>query len=141
MGLTTASGIVSNLQFSSETSGHMNKGSGNIHTKQVVSFRLDGKSVIVKLPNRPDIAEGEPVTVAGKEKNGLMTGLALRNDKTNVIFAPNAMAAYIFGGIMLALGIMTLIIILGIFIIPMAAYVLYQGYQYSQAQALLAGKA
>lgn len=142
MSLTTASGIVSNLQFSSETSGNMNKGSGNIHTKQVVSFRLDGgKSVVVKLPNRPDIAEGEKVTVAGKEKNGLFTGIAIRNDKTNVIFSPSAMPAYIMGGLMVLLGLMTLIIILGIFVLPMGAYVLYQGYQYSQAQALLGGKA
>lgn len=137
MGLTTITGTVSNLQFSSETSGSINKGSGSIHTKQVVSFRLDKKSVFIKLPDRPDIAEGETVTVAGTDKNGLFKGLAIRNDNTNVVFGYSVMQLYIIGGLFSLLGLMTLIILVGVIILPIGLYVLYEASVHGKAQSML----
>lgn len=133
----TISGVVSNLQFSTETSGSMNKGSGSVHTKQTATFRLDGRSVVIKLPERPDIAEGERVTVVGEEKKGMFKALVMRNDATNVIFTLPAWQFYLFGGVMLLLGIMTLIIILGIFVIPVALFIIFQGYRYAHAVKIL----
>lgn len=136
LNFSTVSGVVSNLQFSTETSGHMNKGSGNVHTKQTATFRLDGRSVIIKLPERPDIAEGERVTVVGADK-GVFKALVMRNDTTNVVYTLPPWQFYLYGGIMLLLGIMTLVIILGIFLIPIALFVIFQGYRYAHAVKIL----
>ena len=85
----TLSGAVSNLQFSSETSGQIQgshgRVSGSMHTKQVVTFRVDGKPAQIKLLGQPSLNDGDVVVLSGTEKNGTFHARAMRNETTGAI--------------------------------------------------------
>jgi len=139
MSLATLSGVVTGIRHSTETVGHVGKGGGQIHTGQVLTFRIDDQPAQIKLKDMPDIREGERVTLAGRLKNGTFQALALRNDQTRAIYAMPAVAGYVMGGLMVALGIPLLFILVGVLFIGFGGYTLYQAHNYAKAASMLRG--
>lgn len=98
MSLTTMTGVVSGIRHAPVTEGVIGKSGGSVRTGHALAFRVDDRSVQIKLPNMPDVQDGETVTLAGRVKNGTFQALALRNDRTRAIYATPAMPGYIMGG-------------------------------------------
>ncbi|ODU20191.1 MAG: hypothetical protein ABS87_11675 [Sphingomonas sp. SCN 67-18] len=137
MALTTLSGVVSGIRHSSVTEGHIGKNGGTIRTGQTLAFRINDQSVQIKLPDMPDVQDGEQVTVAGRMKNGRFHALALRNDSTRAVYGTPATLGYIMGVLMVVLGFMLLVVLIGVLFLGVGGYTLYQAYNYSEAVKLL----
>lgn len=137
MSLTTLSGIVSGIRHASVTEGQIGKHGGNVRTGHALSFRVNDRSVQIKLPDLPDVQDGEEVTLAGRVKNGTFHALAMRHNRTQAIYATPATPGYIMGGILTLVGIPLLFILVGIFFIGFGAYTLYQAHNYAQAAKML----
>lgn len=135
--VSTLSGVVSNLQFSSETSGQVHgshgRVSGSMHTKQVVTFRVDGRPAQIKLLGQPSINDGDVVVITGKEKNGTFHARAMRNETTGAIDHRPANPSLILGGLFLVLGIPLSFVIIGLPFVAVGAYNIYDGLQTRQA--------
>ncbi|MGL5832430.1 MAG: hypothetical protein ACRC1Z_04255 [Waterburya sp.] len=84
--LIFVSGTASNINYFSRTSGSIDvrngNGSGSIRTKHSISFRVDNRSIA--FAGRPDIGEGDQVTVVGDGSRGVIVGYLVVNDSTNV---------------------------------------------------------
>ncbi|MBN8829508.1 MAG: hypothetical protein J0G94_02500 [Sphingomonadales bacterium] len=139
MSLTTMTGVVSGIRHAPVTEGHIGKNGGSVRTGHALAFRVDHRSVQIKLPNMPDVQDGETVTLAGRVKNGTFQALALRNDRTRAIYATPAMPGYVMGCLMTAAGFPLLFILVGVFFIGFGGYTLWQAHNYAQATKLLEG--
>lgn len=137
MSLTTLTGTVSGIRHAAITQGQLGKSGGSIRTGHALSFRVGDRSIQLKLPELPDVQDGEEVTLAGKIKNGTFHALAMRHNRTGAIYATPAMPGYIMGGIMTAVGIPLLFILVGVFFIGFGGYTLYQAHNYAQAAKML----
>jgi hypothetical protein len=135
------SGTVSKLQFSSEVSGHVSGSHGRVqgstHTKQVTTFRVDGKPAQIKLPGQPSISEGDVVLLAGKEKNGTFRARAMRNDTSGALDHPPTLGNFIGGGAALLLGLPLSLILIGLPFVAIGAWAIWDGLQTNKAIALL----
>ena len=139
MGLTTLSGAVSGIRHSTETRGTVGRNGGSVKTGQVIAFRVGERSAQIKLADVPDIRDGDEVTLAGREKNGVFKALALRNDKTRAVYSIPTAVGYLMGATLIALGVMTLIFLLGVVFIAGGLWTLYEAYNYTQAANMLRG--
>jgi hypothetical protein len=137
MQLITLSGVISGIRHSTETVGQIGKHGGSVQTGQVLAFRIDDRSAQIKLKDMPDIRDGDPATLAGREKNGIFHALAIRNDKTRAVYSISATPGYVMGGLMVALGIPLTFILVGILFLGFGGYTLYQARNYAQAAKLL----
>ncbi len=125
---TVLRGTLNQHHHSSETSGAIGKNGGNVHTKAVLTMRVDTKPAQIKLPNAPSLNDGEKVTLVGKDKQGTFIARAMRNDTTGAIYQVPTIPYFIMGGLFILLGLMTLIFVVGIVFLPVGAYNLYLGY-------------
>jgi len=141
MGLTTLTGAISGVRHSTETVGQMGRNGGSVRTGQVLAFRVGERSAQIKLPNVPDVKDGDSVTLAGRVKNGVFEALALRNDATAAIYRTPPLPGYVLGGLLVAVGVPLLFIFVGVLFIAVGAYTLYQAYTYDRAAKLLQGQA
>ncbi|WP_188238005.1 hypothetical protein [Sphingopyxis sp. LK2115] len=139
MGLTTLSGAVSGIRHSTETRGTVGRNGGSVKTGQVIAFRVGERSAQIKLADVPDIRDGDEVTLAGREKNGVFKALALRNDKTRAVYSIPTTVGYLMGVTLIALGVMTLIFLIGVVFIAGGLWTLYEAYSYTQAANMLRG--
>ena len=139
MGLTTLSGAVSGIRHSTETRGTVGRNGGSVKTGQVIAFRVGERSAQIKLADVPDIRDGDEVTLAGREKNGVFKALALRNDKTRAVYSIPTTVGYLMGGTLIAVGVMTLFILIGVIFIAGGLWTLYEAYNYTQAANMLKG--
>lgn len=137
MGLTTLSGPVSGIRHSTETRGTVGRDGGSVKTAQVISFRVGERSAQIKLAEVPDLREGDEVTLAGSEKQGVFRALALRNDKTRAVYSIPTWVGYLMGATLVALGLMTLFILVGVVFIAGGAWTLYEASTYTRAVRLL----
>lgn len=137
MALSTLSGIASHLQRGSETVGHMGRDGGSMHTKQLISLRVNGRPAEIKLVSLPALEDGEAVTLAGREKGGVFQALAMRNDATGAIYTLPTLATWLFGAVALMLGLLLLVVLVGVVFIGVGLAALYVAYQHQQALALL----
>lgn len=137
MGLTTLSGAVSGIRHSTETRGTVGRNGGSVKTGQVLAFRVGERSAQIKLPDVPDIRDGDEVTLAGREKNGVFKALALRNDKTRAVYGIPTTVGYLMGATFIALGVMTLVFLIGIVFIGAGLWTLYEAYSYTRAANML----
>ncbi|HEX8903050.1 hypothetical protein [Vitreimonas sp.] len=137
MRLTTLSGIVSGIRHSTETRGAVGRNGGSVKTGQIIAFRVGDRSAQIKLADVPDIRDGDQVTLAGHEKNGVFRALALRNDKTRAIYSMPTLVGYLMGATLVALGLMTLVILVGIVFLAGGVWTLYEAYTYTRAANLL----
>jgi hypothetical protein len=139
MSLTTITGVASGFRHATVVEGHTSTNGGSIRTGHALAFRVDGRSVQLKLPDMPDVQDGEAVTLAGRVKNGTFHALAMRNDRTRAIYATPAMPGYIMGGLMTVVGFPLLFILVGVFFIAFGSYTLWQARNYAQAAKMLQG--
>lgn len=137
MGLTTLSGAVSGIRHSTETRGTVGRNGGSVKTGQVIAFRVGERSAQIKLADVPDIRDGDEVTLAGREKNGVFKALALRNDKTRAVYSIPTTVGYLMGATLIALGVMTLIFLIGVVFIAGGLWTLYEAYNYTRAANML----
>ncbi len=137
MGLTTLSGPVSGIRHSTETRGVVGRNGGSVKTGQVIAFRVGDRSAQIKLADVPDIRDWDEVTLAGSEKNGVFKALALRNDKTRAVYSIPTTVGYLMGALLVALGIMTLFILVGVVFIAGGLWTLYEAYTYTRAANML----
>lgn len=137
MGLTTLSGAVSGIRYSTETRGTVGRNGGSVKTGQVVAFRVGERSAQIKLADVPDIRDGDEVTLAGREKNGVFKALALRNDKTRAVYSIPTTVGYLMAATLIALGVMTLVFLIGVVFIAGGLWTLYEAYNYTQAANML----
>jgi len=135
------SGKVSMLQFSSETTGQIGgsggRVSGNIHTKQVITFRVDGRPAQIKLAGQPSLTEGDNVVLAGNLKNGTFHARAMRNDSTGAIDHQPSTGLIALGAVMIALGVVLLVVLVGVLFIGFGTWNVYQGLQNRKSVALV----
>jgi len=85
----------------------------------------------------PDIRDGDVVTLAGREKNGVFKALALRNDKTRAVYSIPTTVGYLMGATLLALGVMTLVFLIGVVFIAGGLWTLYEAYNHTRAANML----
>lgn len=137
MALSKISGAVSGLRQSSETTGHMGPKSGAVFTAQLLTLRVGGKPVEIKLPSIPSLEDGEQVTAVGREKAGTLRALALRNDATGAVYTQPTIPSYITGVLLLILGIPLSFVIVGLPFLAFGIVNLYQAYSRTQAANLL----
>jgi hypothetical protein len=110
--LTSVSGVISNVNHFSRTTGSVSvrrgTGSGSVRTKFSITFRVDNKTVFY--PGRPDIGDGDFVTVIGTNKGGVTSALVLRNDSTGVEYANlwSITVKNFLGGFLVFMGLMSL---------------------------------
>src|SRR5690606_39191385 len=131
------SGIVSGIRHSTETRGAVGRNGGSVKTGQIIAFRVGDRSAQIKLADVPDIRDGDQVTLAGHDKNGVFRALAMRNDKTRAIYAMPTLVGYLMGGTLIALGVMTLVILIGVVFIAGGLWTLYDAYTYTRAANML----
>lgn len=117
----------------------MGRNGGSVKTGQVIAFRVGERSAQIKLADVPDIRDGDEVTLAGREKNGVFKALALRNDKTRAVYSIPTTVGYLMGATLIALGVMTLIFLIGVVFIAGGLWTLYEAYNYTQAANMLRG--
>jgi hypothetical protein len=137
MALTTLTGTVSGIRHSTEMRGTMNRDSGSVKTAQVISFRVGDRSAQIKLPDVPDIRDGDQVTLAGEDKNGIFKAYALRNDQTRAIYSVPTTAGTIMGWLMIAVGVLLLVFIIGAVFIGIGVWTLREVRNHAQAAAML----
>ncbi|MFN3514959.1 MAG: hypothetical protein ACK41C_18070 [Phenylobacterium sp.] len=137
MALSTLTGAVSGIRHSTETRGTVGRNGGSVHTGQVIAFRVDDRSAQIKLADVPDIRDGDQVTLAGSEKNGVFKALALRNDQTRAVYSIPTTAGYMMGAALIVLGVLTLFILVGVVFIAGGAWTLYEASNYSRAANML----
>jgi hypothetical protein len=138
MGMVTRTGSATGLVRSSQTEGAVGRNGGSVRTAQVLTFRLDGKVVEIKLPTQPNVDDGESVTVAGREKNGVFRALALRNDVTGAVYAIPSGPGFVMGGLLVVLGVPLLFVVVGVLFLGFGGWTVYQAWTYRQAAQLLA---
>jgi hypothetical protein len=137
MAIATLTGAVSGIRHSTETRGTVGRNGGSVKTGQVIAFRVDDRSAQIKLADVPDIRDGDQVTLAGGDKNGVFKALALRNDKTGAVYSIPTTVGYLMGATLIALGVMTLFILIGVVFIAGGAWTLYEAYNYTRAANML----
>lgn len=129
------SGTVSHLSSTTTVHGSVKRGKGNVRTSHKTDFRVDGKPAYFR--NSVNLADGDRVTLAGKFKGGEFFARALKNDQTNVIYSEPTTLYFFLGVLFLVIGIPFVMILIGILIIPIAAYLLWEGWQnFSAVKAL-----
>lgn len=137
----TLSGTVSKLQFSSEVSGHVSGSYGRVQgrtqTRQVTTFRVDGKPAQIKLPGQPSISEGDVVLLAGKVKNGTFHARAMRNETSGALDHPPTLGNFIGGGAALLLGLPLSLILIGLPFVVVGAWAIWDGLQTNKAAGLV----
>ena len=111
----TLSGVVTHVRNVSDTSG---RDRGSVSTTHETWFRVDGHPAI--FGGVSSIAEGDSVTVAGRDRGDAVMVVALRNDDTGIQTAPIIrtwpMYALIVMGVPLIpfLGLGVLLILMGL---------------------------
>jgi len=137
MALTLLSGAVSGVRHSTETRGTVGRNGGSVKTGQVIAMRVGERSAQIKLADVPDLRDGDEVTLAGRDAGGVFKALALRNDRTGAVYSLPTTVGYLMGATLVALGVMTLFILIGVVFIAGGLWTLYEAYTYTRAANLL----
>ena len=137
MAMTSLQGPVTHYQQSTETSGYVNQGQGQIRTAQVLTFRVNNRPVTFKSPSGTSISNGDSVTAIGGEKAGTFHAICMRNETTGAIFAATSTLFFVLGGLLLLLGIPLSFIILGIPFVIIGAICIYMGWRNMNANKML----
>lgn len=134
---STLSGTVSHASTTSFVRGAVKKGKGQISTSHRTDFRVDGKAACFGAS--VNVADGDHVTLVGNLKGGEMRARALRNNETGVVYSSPTTLLYILGGLLVLIGIPALLIFVGLILIPIGAWFIFQGYANQSAAKVLHG--
>jgi len=132
------------LQSLSGTATHVTLGShvgyaptaqyGPVAVKlQLVTFRLNGKPVRIKIHESASITEGDQLMAAGDEKQGTLEALAVKNLTTGAIHH-NPYKLPLYGGIAaLVVSIPLIFALVGLLLAPIAGWVAWRGLRIKNA--------
>lgn len=82
----TASGIVSHLKDVSTTTGSGNANRSTVSTEHETWFRVNGRPAVYE--GVSSIAEGDILTIVGRDRGDAIDVVAMRNENTGVETAP-----------------------------------------------------
>lgn|SRR5690606_29442747 len=136
MALVVISGPVANVMQETEVYGAQSSnvtGATKLHSRKKINFRVGNKPVTMQLKATIDLAEGDGATVAGTEKNGVVTALAVRNDKTGVVYAHSPYALMAWGIVLILGGFVFLSVYIGYLIVAAGLFLIYKGVQTKKA--------
>lgn len=136
-GFSTLSGTVSHVSATSFVQGAVKNGKGRVSTAHKTDFRVDGKAAYISAA--VNIADGDHVTLVGDLKGGELRARALRNDETGVVYSGPTGLLYFLGGLLVLIGIPALLILVGLIIVPIGAWFIFQGYMNQSAIKVLQG--
>jgi len=94
-------------------------------------MRVNGQAAV--FDGSVNIADGDKVTLAGKTKKGEFKARALRNEETGVVYSGMTTIAYVMGVLCLVLGIPASFVIIGIPLLPIGLWLLFEGYKNQSA--------
>ena len=134
MSLSAVTGVVSGLRHSVSEARPVVERVG-IH--EVFTFRLGDRSAQMRIRSMPDVQDGDRVTVAGREKQGVFHILAMRNEETGIIWSNPSTLNLIIGPILVILGLPLCVLLIGFLIVPVGGVVFYQGVQLRSAAEML----
>ena len=132
------------LQSLSGTATHVTLGShvgyaptaqyGPVAVKlQLVTFRLNGRPVRIKIHESASITEGDQLMAAGDEKQGTLEALAVKNLTTGAIHH-NPYKLPLYGGIAaLVVSIPLIFALVGLLLAPIAGWVAWRGLRIKNA--------
>ena len=132
------------LQSLSGTATHVTLGShvgyaptaqyGPVAVKlQLVTFRLNGRPVRIKIHESASITEGDQLMAAGDEKQGTLEALAVKNLTTGAIHH-NPYKLPLYGGIAaLVFSIPLIFALVGLLLAPIAGWVAWRGLRIKNA--------
>lgn len=137
MALIVISGPVANVMQETEVYGAQSSGvtgATRVHSRKKINFRVGNKPVMMQLKATIDLAEGDDATVVGTEKgSGVVTALAVRNDKTGVVYSHNPYALMGWGVVLILGGFIFLAVYIGFLIIAAGVFMIYKGVQTKNA--------
>ena len=138
MPLQSFSGTATNVTFGSHLGYAPTAQYGPMAVKlQLVTFRLNGKPVRIKIHESASITEGDRLIAAGNEKQGTLEALAIKNLTTGAIHH-NPYQFPLYGGIAaLILSIPMIFILVGLLLAPIAAWVVWRALQVKNAVTLV----
>jgi len=132
------------LQSLSGTATHVTLGShvgyaptaqyGPVAVKlQLVTFRLNGRPVRIKIHESASITEGDQLMAAGDEKQGTLEALAVKNLTSGAIHH-NPYKLPLYGGIAaLVVSIPLIFALVGLLLAPIAGWVAWRGLRIKNA--------
>jgi hypothetical protein len=132
------------LQSLSGTATHVTLGShvgyaptaqyGPVAVKlQLVTFRLNGRPVRIKIHESASITEGDQLMAAGDEKQGTLEALAVKNLTTGAIHH-NPYKLPLYGGVAaLVVSIPLIFALVGLLLAPIAGWVAWRGLRIKNA--------
>jgi hypothetical protein len=104
---------------------------------QLVTFRLNGKPVRIKIQESASISEGDRLIAAGDEKQGTLEALAVKNLTTGAIHH-NPYHFPLYGGIAaLVISIPMIFILIGVLTAPIAGWLIWRGLRIKNAVAMV----
>lgn len=136
MTLVVISGPVTNVMQETEVYGAQSSnvtGATKLHSRKKINFRVGNRPVTMQLKATIDLAEGDDATVAGTEKNGVITALAIRNDKTGVVYAYSPYVLMGWGVVLILGGFVFLSVYIGYLIVAGGIFMIYKGLQTKKA--------
>jgi len=100
---------------------------------QLVTFRLNGRPVRIKIHESASITEGDQLMAAGDEKQGTLEALAVKNLTTGAIHH-NPYKLPLYGGIAaLVVSIPLIFALVGLLLAPIAGWVAWRGLRIKNA--------
>lgn len=134
MPLTTISGAVIGIRHSTSDA---RVGFEAVGTYQVLSFRVGGLSAQMRTQHLPDIQEGDLVTLSGRDKKEAFEILALRNERTGSFHSLPVTMNLLGGVCIFLLGLPLSLLGVGIPMLALGPYLIYQGIQNANAAKML----
>jgi hypothetical protein len=133
MGLISKRGIVSGVSLSATTTGR----NGNTVTTQDYAWRMDNVQCITKSGTNVGISDGDEIIAVGKMKNGFFKVMALKNLTTGTEIKSQFTIPLIIGICFAVLGVLTLIFIVGLLLLPVGIYIIYDALKGNSANKML----
>ena len=134
MTLQTLSGTATHVTLGSHVGYAPTAQYGPVAVKlQLVTFRLNGKPVRIKIHESASITEGDQLMAAGDEKQGTLEALAVKNLTTGAIHH-NPYKLPLYGGIAaLVVSIPLIFALVGLLLAPIAGWVAWRGLRIKNA--------
>jgi hypothetical protein len=134
MPLQIVSGTATNVNLGSQLAYAPTAKYGPVAVQQhLVNFRLNGRPVRIKVTDSASISEGDRLVAAGKEKQGTLEALAVKNVTTGAIHHNPYQMPLIGGIVALVISIPLMFMLIGIPLAAIAAWVIYRSLQIKNA--------
>jgi len=138
MPLQTISGTATNVNLGSQLAYAPTAKYGPVAVQQhLVNFRLNGRAVRIKVTDSASISEGDHLVASGKEKQGTLEALAVKNLTTGALHHNPYQMPLIGGIVALVISIPLMFMLIGIPLAAIAAWVIYRSIQIKNAVVMV----